>query len=284
MGEEQLVTVENLFFDITLAFYLAATLLYVITYWYFKREGYTGNLATLLGLVGLCLHTVSILVRTINAGRVTMHNQFEFATWFAWGIMLCYLFVEYKYQFKYRGVGTFVVPLAFLMMVYASTLPSEITPPMPALQSYWLTVHVATAILGYGAFAVACGISIMYLLKKRYDKNENSIFNKNFFPSLEVIDTINYRAVAFGFIGLTLCIITGAIWAEQAWGRYWAWDPKETWSLITWIVYSIYLHARITKGWRGSKTAWFSIVGFICVLITYVGVNMFLPSIHSFYA
>ncbi|ACB84703.1 c-type cytochrome biogenesis protein CcsB [Natranaerobius thermophilus] len=282
MTEEQLVSLENTLFDITFVFYLVAALLYIVTYLIFKKEQKLGKYATFIATMGLIVHTASIFVRMVNAARLTMHNQFEFATWFAWGIMFCYLFIERKFAYKYRGIGSFVVPIAFLMILYASTLPSEIRPPMPALQSAWLSVHVITAILGYGAFAVACGISIMYLLKRRKAEDDNSIFNRSFFPSFELLDNINYRAVAFGFMGLTLCILTGAIWAEQAWGRYWGWDPKETWSLITWIVYSIYLHARLTRGWKGTKTAWFSIIGFLCVLFTYVGVNMLLPSEHSY--
>ncbi len=282
MGEEQLVYFEHLFFNLTFALYLAAAVLYIGVFLIAKTEGNISKAATLVAVLGLIVHTVSIAIRTVNAGRITMHNQFEFATWFAWGIVLCYLFVERYYRYRYKGIGVFVMPLGFIMIWYASTLPMEIRPPMPALQSAWLTAHVGTAIIGYGAFAVACGISIMYLLKQKKSTNPGSIFDKSFFPSLETIDEINYKAVAFGFIGLTLCIITGAIWAEQAWGRYWGWDPKETWSLITWIIYAVYLHARFTRGWRGNKTAWFSIIGFISVLFTYVGVNMLLPSIHSY--
>ncbi|OWZ84085.1 c-type cytochrome biogenesis protein CcsB [Natranaerobius trueperi] len=281
MTAEQLGSLEDTLFSMTFVLYFVATLIYVSNYILVNKESKAGKYGTLITFLGLIVHTLSIIIRIINADRLTMHNQFEFATWFAWGIVLSYLYVERYYDFKYRGIGAFVVPIGFLMILYASTLPRDISPPMPALQSGWLSVHVATAILGYGAFAVACGISIMYLLKERkFDKR--SIFNKSFFPSLEVLDLINYRAVAFGFIGLTLCIITGAIWAEQAWARYWGWDPKETWSLITWVVYSVFLHARIMKGWRGRKAAWFAIIGFLCVLFTYVGVNMLLPSIHSY--
>ena len=282
MADEQLVYLEHLFFDITLAFYLAAALLYVGTYLIKRQEGSMSKAATLIAALGLGVHTMSILIRSVNAERITMHNQFEFATWFAWGIVLCYLFVERWYHFKYKGIGAFVMPLGFAIILYASTLPMEIRPLMPALQSGWFIPHIVTAIVGYGAFAVACGVSIMYLIKCRKASNPGSIFDKSFFPSLETIDEINYKAVAFGFIGLTLCILTGAIWAEQAWGRYWGWDPKETWSLITWIVYAVYLHARFTRGWRGKRTAWFSIIGFASVLFTYVGVNMLLPSIHSY--
>ena len=282
MVEEQLVVIENTFFNLTFAFYLISMALYVIGYLFIKKEGKIGRYATFTASVGFVVHTASIVVRMINAGRLTMHNQFEFATWFAWGIVICYLFIERKFQYSYRGIGAFVMPIGFLMIFYASTLPRAIRPPMPALQSTWLSIHVATAILGYGALAVACGISIMYLLKRRKAENADSILNMKFFPSFEMLDTISYRAIVFGFLGLTLCILTGAIWAEQAWGRYWGWDPKETWSLITWIIYSVYLHARFTRGWKGSKTAWFAIIGFICVIFTYVGVNMLIPSIHSY--
>lgn len=281
---DQLFIWEQNFFNLAFGAYIAATILYVVYLFIIKKH--VGKFATGIAIAGLFFHTVSITLRTINAGRLPLNNQFEFATCFAWGIALCYLVLEKWFNFKYRGIGAFVFPLGVLIMGYASTLSRDIVDPMPALQSNWLTIHVGVSVIAYGAFAVACGISILYILKNRYEKNNpgsnpHGIFHTHF-PDLKVIDEANYRAVAIGFLFLTLCILSGAIWAEQAWGRYWAWDPKETWSLITWFVYALFLHTRFTRGWRGNRTAWFAIVGFICVIITYIGVNVFLPSIHSY--
>lgn len=175
-------------------------------------------------------------------------------------------------------MGTFVSPILFLIIGYAAMRDKTIRPLMPALDSKWLAIHVSLAILSYGAFAVAAGISAMYLLRDKFSDNS---FNKGL-AEKEKLDEIAYRIIAFGFIFLSMVMITGAIWAESAWGRYWAWDPKETWSFITWIIYAIYLHLRRSRGWQGKRAAIFAIVGFICVVFTYIGVNTFIPSLHSY--
>lgn len=228
-------------------------------------------------VVAFITHTLAIITRTIGAGRLPLTNQYEFATCFAWGIALCFLIFEAKYKFRILGVA--VAPVIFIIIGYALMLNKEVRELMPSLQSNWLSIHVTTAIISYGAFGVAFGVSLLYLVK---EKMGDTPFTKEHFPSLKKIDLISYRAIALGFMFLTLVIVTGAIWAERSWGRYWAWDPKETWSLITWIIYSIYLHVRLTKNWKGHKTAIYAVVGFICVLITYIGVNIFIPSIHSY--
>ncbi|NLC65734.1 MAG: c-type cytochrome biogenesis protein CcsB, partial [Clostridium sp.] len=170
------------------------------------------------------------------------------------------------------------MPLAFLMMGYATMLPKDIKPLMPALQSRWLSFHVGAAIISYGSFAVACGLSLMYLINvKKKDKKKSSIL-----PNEEACDYLSYRVIGFGYLMLTIVIISGAIWAKAAWGRYWAWDPKETWSLITWLIYSVYIHLRFNKGWKGEPAAWFSVIGFVCVIFTFIGVNVLLPGLHSY--
>lgn len=228
-------------------------------------------------LIGFIIHTFALVIRTVNAGRLPLSNQYEFASAFAWGIALCFLIFERKFAF--RALGTFVTPILFLIIGYAAMRDKTVRPLMPALQSKWLAIHVGLAIISYGAFAVAAGISGMYLLRDKF--SQDSFFKRNI-PAINKLDDLSYRAIAAGFLFLSLVIITGAIWAEAAWGSYWAWDPKETWALITWIIYAIYLHLRISKGWRGQRAAWFSIIGFICVIFTYVGVNTFLPSLHSY--
>ncbi len=137
----------------------------------------------------------------------------------------------------------------------------------------------STAIISYGAFGVAFGVSMVYLFRGRMKEDA---FHQKEMPDLERLDLISYRTVSLGFLFLTLVIITGAIWAERAWGRYWSWDPKETWSLITWIIYALYLHVRLSRGWNGKKAAWFAVIGFICVVFTYIGVNTWIPGIHSY--
>lgn len=238
------------------------------------QAGFWGT--RIIGL-GFLFHTAALVVRGIGAGRLPLSNQYEFATSFAWGIALLFLIFEKKYQFK--AMGAFVNPVVLIVIGYAALQNKDIRPLMPALQSGWLAFHVFTAVVSYGAFGVAFGISWLYLIR---DKMSQDGFVQAHVPDKEMLDLISYRAIAFGYLFLTLVMITGAIWAQKAWARYWAWDPKETWSFITWIIYSIYLHMRIVKGWKGNKAAWFAIIGFLCVLFTYIGVNTLLPSIHSY--
>lgn len=267
-----LTRLEDILFFAAVALYLLSMTLYFYTF--INKKDTVGKKASLILKLGFLFHTIAIIFRGIAAGRVPLSNQYEFATTFAWGIALFLILFERKY--KYYSIGAFVVPILFLVIGYAAMRNREIRPLMPALQSWWLVIHVSMAIIGYGSFAVACGVSAMYLVKDG-EKGENIRL-----PDKKVLDEISYKAVIFGYLFLTLCIITGAFWAQKAWGRYWAWDPKETWSLITWIIYTAYLHMRKTKDLRGKKAALFAVLGFIAVLFTYIGVNTLLPSLHSY--
>jgi cytochrome c-type biogenesis protein CcsB len=208
--------------------------------------------------------------------------MYESLVFFAWAIAIFYLGLEWKY--KNRILGAFSMPFAFVSMAYASFSPQfgkEIKPLIPALQSNWLIAHVITCFVGYAAFAVACGIGIMYLLKDRKTKEAPGSLLASL-PELKVIDDIIHKTLVFGFLWLTAGIITGAVWANSAWGTYWSWDPKETWSLITWFVYAATLHARFTRGWGGRRIAWLAVLGFISVIFTYYGVNFLLSGLHSY--
>jgi len=170
-------------------------------------------------------------------------------------------------------------------MAYASIAPdisNRIEPLIPALQSNWLTSHVVTCFMGYAAFTIAFGCGLIYLLK---NKEKGSVEKPASFsgklPDFVTLDTLIYQSIALGFVFLTIGIMTGSIWAHYAWGSYWSWDPKETWSLITWLVYAILLHSRYVRGWRGKRMAILAIIGFACVLFTYLGVN-YLPGLHSY--
>ncbi|EHQ88374.1 c-type cytochrome biogenesis protein CcsB [Desulfosporosinus youngiae] len=273
----------------TSSFYvmLMAYTLCMIFYWIWMgtKKELIGQFATYLVIVGLIANTAAIILRMIIAGRPPLSNSYEFLLTFVWGITLVYLFIEYRY--KLRSLGGFVMPIAFmiLMFIIMSMGPEERIAQAipPALKSKWLTFHVLTATLAYGAFAISFGLGIMYLLKlgKGNEKsNSQGIISR--FPALEIIDELSYKVIGFAFPLLTLCIITGAIWANYAWGTYWSWDPKETWSLITWIIYAAYLHARLMYGWKGKRAAWMTVFGFAAVLFTFFGVNYFLPGLHSY--
>jgi cytochrome c-type biogenesis protein CcsB len=171
-------------------------------------------------------------------------------------------------------------------MALASLTGDEIKPLIPALQSNWLIAHVITCFIGYAAFAVASGLGIMYLLKDFHESRGGAKSDRNSLlatlPELKVIDDITHKTIVFGFLWLSAGIITGAIWANSAWGTYWSWDPKETWSLITWFIYAAALHARFTRGWGGRRIAWLAIIGFLSVVFTYYGVNYLLSGLHSY--
>ncbi len=213
-------------------------------------------------------------------GHAPFSNMYESLVFFSWTVAILYIFVELKY--KESIIGVFASPLIFLAIAYASFDPntsSKISPLLPALKSNWLIAHVITCFLGYAGFAVAFGFSIMYFVKPN-DAQSESIFAK--LPSWELIDELTYQMVVFGFLFLTIGIITGAVWANSAWGKYWTWDPKETWSLITWLIYAIFMHLRIMRGWSGKSLAYISIIGFLAVLFTYFGVNYLLSGLHSY--
>ncbi len=272
-------------FGIAMILYLLATFGYVV--YLVHRSKVTGWIGTGLALAGWLVNTAAMVVRWIEShqagyGYIPLSNMYESMVFFAWSIMLIYLVFERLYG--YRAIGAFVAPLGFLGIAVVSLNPSissEIQPLVPALQSNWLTAHVMTCFFGYGAFAVGFGVSIMYLFRHRTEARLGRDA-PGILPPTKVLDDLAYKSVAVGFPLLTLGILTGAIWANYAWGTYWSWDPKETWSLITWFVYAAYLHARFTAGWRGVKLAWLSVVGFGCVIFTYWGVNFVLSGLHSY--
>jgi len=252
--------------------------------WVFKKPS-VGKAGTWVAILGLAGNTAGIALRWVESyqlgiGHAPLSNLYESLVFFAITIILIYLFIERKY--KNRVIGAFTTPLAFLALAYASMSPNisdRIQPLIPALKSNWLIAHVIACFIGYGAFAVACGVSFMYLVKQKSSDNKSSMLN--LLPDADLLDDLNHRLVMFGFLFLSVGIITGAVWAYSAWGRYWGWDPKETWSLITWFVYATLLHARMMRGWRGKRTAFLSIGGFAAVLFTYFGVNL-LPGLHSY--
>lgn len=252
----------------------------------FKKD-VIGHLANFAAIGGLFANTVAIVLRWVITERPPLTNGYEFILTFCWGIVITYLIAEYRY--KVKALGSFVMPIPFLLLTFiimkmgpAERVAGAIP---PALKSQWLTFHVLTAMVAYGGFAVAFGLGIMYLIKSR--RNESDIKSPkdswlNRLPDENTLDDVAYKMIGFAFPMLTLCIITGAIWANYAWGTYWSWDPKETWSLITWLIYAAYLHARLMYGWKGKRAAWMAIIGFLAVLFTFFGVNYWLPGLHSY--
>ena len=267
---------------ITFVYGLAA--FFYIAHWVFRKD-VLAKLATWTAFIGVIGNTVGIILRWVESyqlgiGHAPLSNLYESLVFFSWTIVVVYLIIERKH--KSRIIGAFTTPLAFLAMAYASMSPNisnQIQPLLPALKSNWLIAHVIACFIGYASFAIAFGISWMYLFKQRDTGGESRLLAQ--FPKHNFLDELNHQLVMFGFLFLTTGIITGAVWANSAWGRYWGWDPKETWSLITWFIYATLLHARLMRGWHGKRIAYLSIIGFAAVLFTYFGVN-YLPGLHSY--
>ncbi|HIJ59773.1 MAG TPA: c-type cytochrome biogenesis protein CcsB [Nitrospirae bacterium] len=231
-------------------------------------------------ICAFALHSGSIISRFFILGTIPITNMYESSSFFAWSVMVIFFYLYYRYRVTILAL--FILPIMSLLMFVAIMSPNEIHPLSPLLNSFWLVFHTTFAFVGNSAFAVSAGIGVMYLIQERYlkRKRKGDFFNK--LPSVQILDEINYKLITLGFPLITLAIITGALWAESAFGTYWRWDPKETWSLFTWLIYALILHLRIIGNWRGKKAAILSILGFLSVLFTYYGVNFLMESYHSF--
>lgn len=225
--------------------------------------------------------TLGVIARGISAGRVPWGNMYEFSITGALSFSIAFLLVGRKYDLRWLGL-----PISILVLLILGTaitlLYRPSAPLVPALRSTWLVVHVSAAILSGGVFLLANTLAATYLwLDRMESKGERNNFAKRL-PSLETLDQLTYRLVAFVFPLWTFAIIAGAIWAEAAWGRYWGWDPKETWAFITWILYAGYLHARVTAGWKGKKAAWLCLIAGSSFLFNYIYVNIWGTGRHTY--
>jgi cytochrome c-type biogenesis protein CcsB len=268
----------TILFEIALTFYFAGAIVSIVELWLGSKA--TSKPVIYIAIAGFVFHTFSIILRYIQGGYLPITNLHEASSFYAWSVLLLFFFLEVRY--KLGLLGCFIMPLVFILMLSSSMLPRELKPLNPVLQSYWLPVHTFLAFLGNAAFALSFVIGIMYLIQEHYlkSKHPSGLFEK--LPSLQSLDEINYRLITIGFPLLSLAIITGAVWSETAFGTYWRWDPKETWSLITWFIYALLLHARLVSGWRGKRAAILSIIGFSTVLFTFFGVSLIMKTYHAF--
>jgi cytochrome c-type biogenesis protein CcsB len=273
------IDINILSFELALSLYFIATVIGII--WLFRGKKAVSRAIHILAAAGFFFHTLNIIIRYVKGGHIPITNLHEASSFFTWCIVMLFFVLELRY--KIALLGAFIMPIVFTLMFSSSVLPREITPSInPVLKSYWLGIHTSLAFIGDAAFAMAAGVGVMYLIQERYlkSKHPSGLFQR--LPSLQVLDEVNYRLITLGFPLLTLAIITGVIWANTAWGSYWRWDPKEVWSLITWLIYALVLHLRLTIGWRGRKASLLSIVGFILVIFTFFGVNLLLKGLHAF--
>ncbi|MDD3352729.1 c-type cytochrome biogenesis protein CcsB [Zoogloea sp.] len=235
-------------------------------------------LATLMGTTGLLVRWYESYLIGTDVGHIPISNLYEVFVLFSLITGLLYLY--YEGQYATRRMGAFVLlvisaAVAFLLWYTFSREAQEIQPLIPALQSYWMKVHVPANFIGYGAFALAAMVGVADLLVRK------GILASRL-PPAEVLDDVMYKAIAIGFAFFTIATILGALWAAEAWGTYWQWDPKETWAFIVWLNYAAWLHIRLTKGLRGPLLAWWAIVGLVVTAFAFVGVNMFLSGLHSY--
>ena len=261
----------NVLFFGSLILYFAAMALQFATL-AFKKEK-IGKAAWYVFLAGLIAHTIYLIVRGIVAKRLPLSNQFEFATAFAWGVAL--LLVILRTRMKADWLSVIAMPMTFLLLSFAALQPKEISDLMPALRSGWFAFHIGSAVISYSAFIIAGCIGLRYILLHKKAKEEDGF-------RLKQMDWLSYRLVALGVLMLTITILTGAIWAEQAWSAFWTWDPKEVWALITWIIYVVYLHLRLRNKKQGLGMAWYVLIAVPVVLFTFAGVNSLMSGMHSY--
>ena len=259
----------------------------LIIYWVylFSKKDFYGNLATKITWVATMMGFVGLLVRwhesyliSIDIGHIPVSNLYEVFVLFCLITSLLYLHYEEKLKIKKMGAFVLIIITAAVGFILWYTFEkggNQIQPLVPALQSYWMKIHVPANFIGYGAFSIAAMISVAYLFKEK-----NILVD--YLPKLDILEEMIYKSISIGFIFFTIATILGAVWAAEAWGGYWSWDPKETWALIVWLNYAAWLHLRLIKGLRGSILAWWSLVGLAITTFAFLGVNLFLSGLHSY--
>lgn len=263
---------------VALALYLVSTFFY-LSFLITDRARFTRYGLSFL-LLGFAVHCLSLLLRYFAAGYTPITNLHESLSFFA--LCIAGFFLVLRKIYRVEGLGSIFIPVVAIVLITSFTVSTDIRPLPPMLRSFWLPVHTSFAFVGNAVFFAGFLVSIVYLAIERGIKKKRMSGISARFPSLETLDRINYKCMSYGFPLLTLGIITGSLWAEMAWGSYWNWDPKETWSLITWIVYAILIHNRLAIGWRGRRTAYMMIAGFLFILMTFLGVNLFMGGLHSY--
>lgn len=273
-----MIEINVIFFSAALALYLLAAVLYQV--FLLMRSAVVGRWATVALVVAAGVHSAAIIFRWMESGYAPVSNLFEGLSLYTWLMVVFYLVMERVY--RQRILGAFVTPLAFVAILVASILPKQIKPLVPALQDHLFAVHASMAILSYAAFTLAFCASVIYLLQEGALKNkkQNGLLFR--LPPLQTMERLSYIMVGIGFPLITVAIIMGAFVAKVAWGSYWSWEQKEIWAFVTWIVFGATLNFRVVGNWRGRKSAWLIVVGFVSILITFFGVNILAPGPHNY--
>ncbi len=259
---------ESTLFTIAFVLYVCALLVYSAAL-FAAREKWL-KVGLILAAAGFLFHTAALIARTVTSGHAPFTNMYESLSFLSWAIVLALIIFGRSSRVPRLGAILMLIVVGLVALASSPLMPKGATPLVPALQSYWLWLHVSVTLLGEAFFCIAFVSSLLYIAADSVEKKER-------------LDALSYRAVAVGFPLFTLGgLIFGMVWAYRAWGRYWSWDPKEVWSLITWFVFALYLHTRIVMGWKGKRSAIIAIVGFLAALFTYFGVNYLLSGLHSY--
>ena len=267
-----------LFSVITTLLYAVGTvgfLIYVI-----RTEKVIHRIAYGFLLAGFVSHTLGLAMLVSQLRQMPVTTLPQTFSLFAWAIVGSYL--AFQLKFNIRILGTFVSPLAVVFMLLSSAIPGRVIPNSKLFKSFWLTLHVATMFIGMAIFALAFCAGIMYLLQERQIKSKSFGLLYRRLPSLEVLDSLNYVCLTFGFPLITIGLISGFVYAGAVWQSFWHWDPKEILSVVTWLIYAVLLHERLAVGWRGRRAAIMAIIGFSVILVTFVGTSVILEVHHSF--
>ena len=262
---------------VTLFLYMLSTTGYIL--YLFLQKAYLQRIGYALLFVGFLFHTVTIGYGFIESGQIPVANLRETLCMAGWAVAGVFLFIQYRFNIKILGIYT--APFIAFIMVIVAQLPDEPTQAKTIFKSFWLISHVIIIFIGEAAFALACGIGLLYLLQENAIKTKRHRFFFRRLPSLDLLDTAGYACIVIGFTMLTLGLITGFVYAKSIWGRFWSWDPKEVWSGITWLFYAALLHERLTVGWRGRRSAIMAIIGFGVLIFTFLGVNLLLEGHHK---
>jgi cytochrome c-type biogenesis protein CcsB len=246
------------------------------------RADRAGRIGLTLTTLAFALHLAGVVCRGLAVHRVPWGNMYEFSTATALAATGVFLVLTRRYDVRWLGVFV-VTPVLLTLGLAVTVLYTDAEQLQPALQSYWLVIHVVAAVTSAGTFTVGAAINGLFLVRDRAERRGRAdVGLSRRLPTAVVLDRLAYRVHAFVFPLWTFAVIAGAIWAENAWGRYWGWDPKETWAFITWVVYAAYLHARATAGWKGRRAAAIALTGFGCFLFNYFVINLVITGLHSY--
>lgn len=272
------------------ALFVTATATYLL--WFYNHSAFTAKIATTLTWCAIAMGFIGLLVRWhesyligADIGHIPISNLYEVFILFC--LITALIYQHYEKQYQTPSMGVFVLPIitaaiCFLLWYTFENNAHQIQPLVPALNSYWMKIHVPANFIGYGCFSIAAMLSIAYLLYDYIEHHHPQSALLVHIPNKALLDEVIYKVITLGFAFFTVATILGALWAAEAWGGYWSWDPKETWALIVWLNYAAWLHMHMTKGWRGVGMAWWSIIGLFITLFAFLGVNIFLSGLHSY--